>query len=216
MGEPWLATKEAIIQGSGFLRLLPTTLSGQRVMSIVTADKVDLLMVTEESAKFPDLAPKQDFLTKELSTGVTIKFPKTTTFVLGTTGYLTGENYEYSFEVKTVITKATYDKIVAHLSAPFFAVKGKGYDAQGNHLGFQYLLGYVSGLEYPTKADIMELTLTVKGGFTHTLDASVTLTAINTALTSNIEPVGRPVLTPTSLTQTDLNNLLAGMIVEKD
>ena len=216
MAEPWTAVRTAIVKGSGFLRLLPTTLEGSKIKTIKTTDIVDIVMVAEESAKYPDRTPKQEEITKELSTGVTVKFPKTTTFVSGATGYLTGETLEYSFEMKCLIGKANYDKIRANLSAPFFAVKGKGYDVTGTHLGFQYLIGYVSGLEYPTKADAMELTLTVKGGFVHELDTGVTLQALNTALTASIEPVGRPALTPTALENTDLPLLLGGQIVDKD
>lgn len=215
MGEPWVVTKNNIVSGSGFLRLLPTTAVDMKITAI-GANVIDFLQVTEETTKVPDLSPKQEKITKELSTGITIVAPKAKKFVNAIDGYLTGEDVEYSFEMKVLMSISAYKGIVANQSSPFFAVKGRGYDVLGNHLGYQFLLGYIGNFDYTTKSDFVEVSLVIKGGLAHTLGTGVTLTSINTKLQGQIEAVGKAPVTIPALTESDLGVLLSGAIVNKD
>lgn len=215
MGEPWIDVKSNIASGSGFLRLLPTTATDMVITALGT-DKIDLLQITNENTKYPSLAPKMDKITQELSTGITVVAPKPKVFVSAVDGYKTGEDVEYSFEMKAIMSISKWKLIKENIASPFFAVKGRGYDVQGNHLGFQFLLGYVDGLDLPLQAGFVEVTLTVKGGFKHTLGNGINLSAINTKLQGQIEAVGKAPVTIPALVDADLSILLSGGIVDKD
>jgi len=213
--------KNIAVKGSGFLRLVPMTVSGSEIQSVDAQNKIDILDVLEETAKYPDTAPKLESKTAELSTGYEVQVPITKKILLASTGDWTDESLEYSFEVKCILSKATFAKILAQANSkqPFFAIKGKGWDVSNNHIGFQYLIGYVTGVEYPTKADINQITITIKGGYIHTAGQDIDITDFNAVLGTGHEVTPYGFTTPLTITQlvtNDLPNLLAGKIIDKD
>jgi hypothetical protein len=207
------------VKGSGFLRLVPLDVSGSTITNVDATNKIDILDVLEEMAKYPDTAPKLESKTAELSTGYEVQVPITKKILLASTGDWTDESLEYSFEVKCILSKATFAKILAQANAkkPFFAIKGKGWDVSGNHIGYQYLIGYATGVEYPTKADINQITISIKGGYVHTAGTGIDITDFNavTGTGNEVTPYGFSPLTITALDASDLPNLLAGKIIDK-
>ncbi len=213
MADVWIDVKDVIVKGSGFLRLVPTTASDFTITAV--GNPINLTYLTAEKANYPDLSPKQEELTKELTTGVVVKVPKVTVYVSAVDGYKAGEKLEYSFECKSLISLSKWNAITANPDMPFFAVKGRGFDVSNTHLGFQYLLGYLKPFTLETKYDFVEVDIVLVGGFVHKLEG-VNLSAINAKLQGSITPVGKSSITVPAITEAELTALLNGKIVDKD
>lgn len=214
MPEPWVDVQNDIVEGTSFLRLVPITLTGtSTIQSFGT--KIDLLQVTDEGEDYSMNEPKADFISKDLSTGYTLQYPKISRLISAITGTLKGSKDAGvdQFDVKAIIGKASLDSILAWKGKPFAACKGLGINTQGAIVGFAHLIGYIGNIKTNEKHDLMEVGITIKGGFEF-LAGSTTYTTYNTAMTqTTIEPVGAGPITIKAFTSSDYTQLLKGIIV---
>jgi len=212
MAEPWTDVQADVVEGAGFARLSPITLSGSSVIASF-GTKIDLLQVTDETADYGMNPPKNEYINKTLSSGYTLEFPKIVKTISAITGYTktAAENSQDSFEIKALLSKAKLDSILAGKSSPFACMKSLGFDTAGNHLGYAHIIGYIDAIKENIKHELMEVTLTIKGGMEF---SGSTYSAYNTAMTTaTIEPVGMGALTPVALTAPNYTSLCSGVIV---
>lgn len=212
MGEPWTDVASDIVEGTAFACLCPITMAGATAISAF-GTRINLKQITDESEEYTMNEPKNDTITKELTSGYVLEVPKISRTINGQTGYVKAakESGVDTFTFKAIISKANFDAILAGKGNPFACMKGLGYDTTGALVGFAHLIGYISNLKYSIKHDIVETDITIKGGTT--LSGS-TYSAYNTAMTnSTIEPVGMGALTPKAITAGDYTNMLNGTIV---
>jgi hypothetical protein len=213
-GEPWTDVQDDIVEGAGFLRLSPITLSGSvTIASFGTA--IDLLQVTDESQDYTMNEPKEEFITKELSSGYVLEYPKIVKTINAITGYTkaAADSGTDQFEVKALVSKAKLDSVLAAKGKPFAACKSLGFTTQGTHAGYAHIIGYIANIKTNEKHDLVEVTFTIKGGRTFTAGAT-TYSTYNTAVTTaTIEPVGMSALTIKALTGDNYSALLGGTIV---
>lgn len=216
MPAPWVDVQNDIVEGTGFLRLVPITLTGSNTIQAY-GTKIDLLQVTDEGEDYSMAEPKTDFITKELSTGYVLEYPKISFTISAITGQVKSKSDQVDqIEVKALIGKATFDSILANKGKPFAVCKGLGFNTQGQIVGFAHLIGYLGNIKTSEKHELMEVGLTIKGGFQF-LKGSTTYTTYNTAMTqTTIEPVGASSITIKALTTTDYDKLMEGVIVRTD
>ena len=215
MAEPWTDVVNDVVEGAAVGRIVPITLSGSKTISSFDT-KIDLLQLTDESADYNMNEPKSEYLKKELTSGYVLEFPKIVKSISAMTGYTktASDSGEDTFELKALISKTNLDSILDGKSSPFAIMKSLGFDTAGNHLGWAHLIGYLGSIKETIKHDLMEITLTLKGGVEF---SGSTYTAYNSAMTgTSIEPIGMGALTPTALDASDYTNLLKGTIVRKD
>lgn len=214
MAEPWIDVKDDIVEGGGFLRLSPITLSGNNTIASF-GTVIDLLQVTDESQDYVMNEPKEEFITKELSTGYVLEYPKIVKTINAMTGYTkaAADSGVEQFEVKALVSKAKLDSILAAKGKPFAAVKSLGFTAGGVHAGFAHLIGYMANIKTNEKHDLVEVTFTIKGGRSF-VAGSTTYSNYNAAVTATtIEPVGMSAFSIKALTASDYSSLLGGTIV---
>ena len=212
MAEPWTDVAADIVEGTAFAVLSPITMSGATTIASF-GTRIDLKQVTDESEEYTMNEPKNDTITKELTSGYILEIPKLSRTINGQTGYVKAakESGVDTFTFKAVISKAKFDSLLAGKGNPFACAKGLGFDTTGVLTGYAHLIGYMSNLKYSIKHDLVETDITIKGGTT--LSGS-TYSAYNTAMTTpTIEPVGMGVLTLKAVTAGDYTNLLNGTIV---
>ena len=213
-GEPWIDVQDDIVEGGGFLRLVPINLAGSNTVSTFGA-AIDLLQVTDESQDYVMNEPKEDFVTKELSTGYVLEYPKIVKTINAMTGYAkaASDSGAEQFEVKALVSKAKLDSVLAAKGKPFAAVKSLGFTTGGVHAGYAHLIGYMGNIKTNEKHDLVEVTFTIKGGRSF-VAGSTTHTNYNAAVTTaKIEPVGMSELTIKAITAAEYASLLGGTIV---
>lgn len=211
-GAPWLDVQGDVVAGGAFARLSPITMSGTKTITAF-GTAIDLLQITDESEEYTMNTPKNDVLSKELSSGYVLESPKVSRIIDATTGALkaSADSGVDTFTFKAVLSKTKFDSILAGKGNPFACMKSLGFDTTGAHVGFAHIIGYIDSLKYNVKQDLVETDITIKGGVSF---LGSTYGAYNTAVTTaTIEPVGMGTITPKALTSDNYTALLNGTIV---
>ena len=209
---------DVVVKGNSVARIIPTTLTGGKIATFGAA--INLPFLTDETPEHANAFEKAEYLTKRSTQGVDLRIAKQSKTLDATTGAEVGAGSNAdSIKITGPVGWDDAKLLIGLIRAntPVAIIIGGGIDAGGNQLGWEHLLGRISGnISLPRKEEINEITLTISGGEGFAFDTGVDETDYNTVATAAITPLGGSALTPVGLVTGDLTDFKAGKIIQKD